>query len=665
MGVRWGRSLFLIGLLLAAGCGERSAPPVQWRFEAEAIYSEPPESTDPHLVFPRDLVLCGNRLYVLDGRLAHVAVCEPATGRIVGRFGSPGDGPGELGLFPHALVTDGERIGVVNLFRVSWFTPEGEFIARAGVPPHDLASPSIQPVDGGWLVNASWRGEGSPQALLVNAAGDSIGFGSAVSSRRPDEAGLAQNELNAVHVARSGAGFTLLARTQENSIQIVDPSGQVVTREAWDHFPRRLERHPDGRLRNMPGFSLSAGTAVDGSLWVLDGTGRRIRTYDSEGRLQGRHRLETPVLRLVWSRGALAYAIDGRDHILRLKLVGQWDESSESAVEPAAGSEPAGAGGTGAGSAAAEMPGELLLPAGVIEDLFRERGIWREGFIVDRNSPPKSLKVQAGATRLYVGYNDGQGLFLTPVVTADGQTHLEPGPVCRASPHGSYRSRLIMTGDEPTVWDARAGIFPLDPDHELRWGRERFPSHLFALGPDRWLLCDMRAEDAPLQIADGAAGTIIPDSSNPDEVQGEWNAPRRRWRYGWHFGDWGDGAVLIFDTDRSAIALWRSDGVSAWTPVRDPDGVADGWRVGEMQRGSLSDIAVLPGRGVIFSYQTRVQGEEVSWLAAAAEDGRLIGSWPMQGRRRFRGAARGPDGLIYLTTRTALYLWQGALELFE
>ena len=115
---------FLGVLLLAVmGCGERPPAPERWRFSAEAVYTEPDTSADPNLIFPRDILLLDGRLFVLDGRLAQVVVCDPSAGTVIGRFGGPGEGPGEVGLYPHALVTDGDRIGVVNLFQVSWFNP--------------------------------------------------------------------------------------------------------------------------------------------------------------------------------------------------------------------------------------------------------------------------------------------------------------------------------------------------------------------------------------------------------------------------------------------------------------------------------------------------------------------------------------------------------------
>ncbi len=97
------------------GCGEQEVWVTQFRYELQAIYREPIDSVDPALIFARDLLCLNDRLYVLDGRLSHVAIFDRGSGELLERFGGIGAGPGELGQFPYALLTDGSRVGVAHL----------------------------------------------------------------------------------------------------------------------------------------------------------------------------------------------------------------------------------------------------------------------------------------------------------------------------------------------------------------------------------------------------------------------------------------------------------------------------------------------------------------------------------------------------------------------
>lgn len=53
------------------------------------------------------------RLHVVDGGMQHVQVYDPATGAWLGRYGQPGDGPGELAL-PSGICIDGDRVYVAD-----------------------------------------------------------------------------------------------------------------------------------------------------------------------------------------------------------------------------------------------------------------------------------------------------------------------------------------------------------------------------------------------------------------------------------------------------------------------------------------------------------------------------------------------------------------------
>ena len=178
--------------------------------------------------------------------------------------------------------------------------PGGEFLERILIPPLNLATPSLQYSQEGWMFNASFRGEGSPVASYVSSSGDTTGFGDAVLPERPDAIGLAAMELNAAHTCRFENGNVILGWVHENRIETYSPSGQSVAVDKWSHFPRKPERRPDGRIRFFPGFAFSASLGADGNAYLLDGTLRVVRTYDPGGRLLREHYLDGIVASLAW-----------------------------------------------------------------------------------------------------------------------------------------------------------------------------------------------------------------------------------------------------------------------------------------------------------------------------------------------------------------------------
>jgi len=311
--------------LALSGCGGEEVAVDRVSLVAEVIYQEPATSEDPVLLFARDVLMLDDRLYVLDGKLAHVVVFDPKNGLILTTFGGVGEGPGELGRFPYALATDGERIGVAHLFTVSWFTPEGGYVASESIPPLDLSTPSLQWSAGGWLSNAAYRGPGSPCATYISSTGDSVVYGQAVSPAGPDEAGLAAMELNAVHVGRFGNGNVIAGYVQENRVTIFGPEGTPIAEDTWIQAPKKPERGPDGRLRGYPGFTLSLTMGGDGFAYLLDGSLRRARRYDHSGRLLTEFEFDIPVIRVLWTGSGMVWAIDGTDRVIRFG-VGNGDE---------------------------------------------------------------------------------------------------------------------------------------------------------------------------------------------------------------------------------------------------------------------------------------------------------------------------------------------------
>ncbi len=81
-----------VAATLSAGCGQGADTIEHRTYVPEVVYAEPSESTEPALVFPRDLMVAGGRVYVLDGQMARVAIIDPERGMVTGLFGGPGEG---------------------------------------------------------------------------------------------------------------------------------------------------------------------------------------------------------------------------------------------------------------------------------------------------------------------------------------------------------------------------------------------------------------------------------------------------------------------------------------------------------------------------------------------------------------------------------------------
>ncbi len=320
-----------VTVTLSAGCGQGADTIERRTYVPEVVYAEPSESSEPALVFPRDLIFAGGRVYVLDGQMARVTIIDPERGIVTGLFGGPGEGPGELGLFPYALVREESRIGVAHLFSVSWFTLDGDFVSRDRVPPLDMSTPSLQRSGEGWLYNAGYRGSDSSPAVYASDRGDTTGFGTVVEAPAEDRFGLAANELNAVHAVRFANGNVLLGWVHENWIETYGPAGELLTRDQWEHFPEEVERRPDGRLQSLPAFTFSASLGGDDRAYLVDGTMGTVGVYDANGAHLGTYGLEGRAAKVLWTAAGTAYAIDGSDRLLRLRPV---DARQEGTADP-------------------------------------------------------------------------------------------------------------------------------------------------------------------------------------------------------------------------------------------------------------------------------------------------------------------------------------------
>lgn len=651
------------GLLLSAalGCGGQEMQIERLQYELNLLYAEPADSVDPALVFPRDLLCLQNRLYVLDGRLSQVAVIKTGTGQLLGTFGGIGQGPGELGQFPYALVTDGSRVGVAHLFHVSWFTPTGLFLEVEPIPPLDIATPSLQFSSGGWLYNASYHGPGSPLAAYVTRAGDTFTFGSAVTSQQPDAIGLASMELNAVHACRFEDGNVILGWSQENRIEVFSPRGATLVRDSWAHFLKKEASRPDGRLRNLPAYTFNASLGADGLAYLLDGTRRIVRAYDSRGRLCKEHRLREPVIQLAWSGAGLAYAIDGSDRVFRLRLLGAVGKAGEADREMAAGGtaadEPRDSGG-----ASSLLPGELVEQLGNLKSLFRQRGILREGRLAGMGSRPNRIMAIGGRSLIYLGYEDGQGLLL-------GES---PGKgwsvasIVSAHPEGSLRSHMYMAGDRPALSDPRLGLFTLEGARKgIRWPTGVWPSSVVWLGGTRWLVHDtVEQKRDPLFTVDLGTGLLEPaGGAGSHRRAGLLFKPAYNW---WHLARWDENRILVFDESLLRLAYWSINGLSPWEPVTGSGlRTIDERRKGLTPESDMDGLVALSGIGALI-YYTDFTGEDLeSTVTLISHEGATVGRWNLPLNRYLRSMTIGPGGRVFLNTDDILYEWVGAREGFR
>lgn len=648
----------VILLSAALGCGEQEAQIERLEYELQVIYEEPADSVDPALVFPRDLICLHNKLYVLDGRLSQVAIFKRGTGELLGTFGGLGGGPGELGRFPYALVSDGERIGVAHLYHVSWFTPSGDFLELEQIPPLDMATPSLQFSSGGWLFNASYHGPGSPVAFYVSAGGDTLGYGEAVTSRQPDSAGLASMELNAVHACRFENGNVIMGWSQENRIEVLYPTGNALAIDMWTHFPKKQERRPDGRLRNLPAYTFNASMGADGLAYLLDGSRRVVRAYDSTGRLCSEHHLTAPVLQTTWVGAGLAYAIDGSDRVFRLRLLGPAGsgDSAGDTVRKAASSGISADGIEDPNGDRPPLPGEIIERVGDLGSMFLERGILRGGHPEGINSRPRRIVAVGGRELIYLGYEDGQGLLL-------GESDDDVWSVrVMVSPHprGSLRSHIYMAGDRPHLSDPRLGFFSLEnADKGVEWEGGVWPSSMVWLDGNRWLVHDaMEQRREPLFIVDLSTGKSAGvGGSGSHRKAGLLFKPAYNW---WRMARWDSERVLVFDESQLRLAFWSPDGLSEWKPVTG-SGLRpiDQRRKGMMPEYDIDGLVALAATCVLV-YNSDFDGDAVVTTAILiSPDGETLGRWNLPLDNYLRSMTAGPGGRLFLNTDNALYEWVG------
>ncbi len=131
----------LLGLVALCGCSgdagdEAVAPtPVEnWTTEAEYVFGDRLEGDALFaLVVDVALVPDGSRVYVLDNGSSEVTSWAPG-GRLLKRFGRPGEGPGDF-RDPGRFYLHDDALIVRDRRGFTTFSLDGEFIARDAIPP--------------------------------------------------------------------------------------------------------------------------------------------------------------------------------------------------------------------------------------------------------------------------------------------------------------------------------------------------------------------------------------------------------------------------------------------------------------------------------------------------------------------------------------------------
>lgn len=639
------------------GCGEQEGWVTQFRYELQAIYQEPIDSVDPALIFARDLLCLNDRLYVLDGRLSHVAIFDRGSGELLEIFGGIGAGPGELGQFPYALLTDGSRVGVAHLYQVSWFSPSGEFLRMEQIPALDMVTPSLQFSSGGWLFNASYHGPGSPVALFISETGDSLEYGTAVPSGSSVAFDLASAELNAVHICRFGNGNVLLGWSQKNLIEVLSHSDEVVASDSWSHLSDRLERRADGRLKNLPAYTFNVTPGADGLAYVLDGTLRVVRAYDQTGILRFEHHLNQSAIKTIWPGGGLAYAIDGSDIVYRLRLLEEVDRtgSGESPGPDLADVSDTDMQSDAHQSRLSSFPGRIVERVEDIQEVLNNVGIARSGRPVSSGSRPGRVKVVGGSELLYLGYDDGLGVLLSE--TDSGEWEIDS--VVSPHPEGSLRSRVYMAGNLPFLADPRSGLHPLsNTTTGLKWAEGVWPSGMVWIEDDRWLIHDsLEHHSDPLFTVDLADGKIVPAGGQGDHGKaGLFFEPAYNW---WWLVRWNSEKILVFDESYLRLAFWSGNGLSEWLSVSGTS-----LRSIEERKGNLipeRDIdGIVPCADLgLLVYRSEFDEEGVTTrVLLLLPDGSIAGEWTIPLEGSVRAMTKGPNGRIFLNSDSTLYEWE-------
>ncbi len=317
----------LSAIVLAVSCSAERPRVPMFSAELEVIYQEPKESARPWLINSKDLVLLGDRVYVLDGRLSEVAAFDVQNGTPILRFGGNGEGPGELGGYPLGLVTIGDHIGAIHLGSISWFNKDGDFINRESLPTIlDYSSPSLHYSTDGIVFNVGYQGEDSPLAAYISEK-DTVWIGEA-SAPVGDAHPLTANIINAVHVARFPNGNFLLAHIQHDRIGFYSSSGLHITTDSWGDFSKKMQRNERGLLWGHPGLALSVTLDDSGTAYVLGGeSSQTVRAYSSDGVLIRIYSLDTRTFRIAWKNGDVAYALTGGDNLYRVRITDQKGEA--------------------------------------------------------------------------------------------------------------------------------------------------------------------------------------------------------------------------------------------------------------------------------------------------------------------------------------------------
>jgi len=459
-------------------------------------------------------------------------------------------------------------------------------------------------------------------------------------------------EMNAVHVGRFSNGNVISGQVQENRVTIFAPDGSPLLETSLTGWPERPERRPDGRLRGLPGYTIALTMGDDGRASLLDGSLRRVRRFDPDGRVIGDYSLDLPVITIIWTGTTTAWGIDGSDRVIRFTAAG--DSGHSSPETPVTGDDPQ--------VGIADLPGQLVerigdLPAWLRErDCVRQAGPDRGGLLLDRPA------VVGGRTQLYLGYGDGPGLLLSRA--GDGSGTDWPGFTVTGSvaahPRGSLSSRVVMAGDTPILFDRSLGLFPFEVDESgYRWPAGSWPSDVLWLSGDRWLIHDsLQTDGDPLLLLDLSTGRSRPAGGSGDHRR---MGPvfRPVWNWWWlRRGD--DDRVVLFDEASLRITDWTEPGITDWRPVTGSGlrTVEERKRAGMIDR-EISNCCVIGEIGLLIVATDTAADLPDSRLILVSFEGQTLRQWHLPVLLSITGMALAPWGGFYLSTKNALLEWSG------
>ncbi len=196
----------LIAMLLIAGCawgGDKVKP--LWEISKAELYQ--PLRLDEVFVRP------DGSFYVLNFKDAYIEIHD-AKGKVIGKFGAKGKGPGEF-VYPTKFFFQDNQVFVFDLSEASFtiFSADGKFKDRVKLPSQEL---SLGKVKTGWVFG-SWDQAGPTTAAELGWANNNF-------SERKSLYKLAKK----AYMGQDGSRIIQFNPINDKPIMLVDPAGERV-----------------------------------------------------------------------------------------------------------------------------------------------------------------------------------------------------------------------------------------------------------------------------------------------------------------------------------------------------------------------------------------------------------------------------------------------------